>query len=55
MTKLLPALFAEICITVLGVVGLEHGLNGAIFAGCIAALAGLGGYSVKQAKSPEGK
>jgi len=55
MTKQLPALFAEVCITVLGVCALWQGLNGAIFATCIAALAGLGGYYIKQSKPPEPK
>lgn len=50
MTKLLPALFAEVCITILGIVALTTGLDGAIFASCIAALAGLGGYYIKSTK-----
>lgn len=50
MTKLLPTLFAEVCITVLGVIALSNGLDGAIFASCIAALAGLGGYYIRTTK-----
>lgn len=50
MIKLLPALFAEVCITMLGIVALMNGLDGAIFASCIAAIAGLGGYYVKTMK-----
>jgi len=52
MIKLLPALFAEVCITTLGVIALMNGLDGAIFASCVAALAGLGGYYVKNMNPP---
>jgi hypothetical protein len=53
MTKILPALFAEVCITTLGVIALMNGLDGAIFASCIGAVAGLGGYYINQNKTPQ--
>lgn len=49
IAKQLPALFAIVCITTLGVVALMKGMNGAIFASCIGALAGLGGYYINKA------
>lgn len=49
MTKILPVVFAEVAILILGVAALEYGMNGAIFASCIAALAGLGGFHLRQA------
>jgi len=52
MTKLLPVLFAEVCITILGGVALACGLDGPIFATTIAAIAGLGGYAIRQTKPP---
>lgn len=52
MIKLLPALFAEVCITALGIVALTNGLDGAIFASCIGAIAGLGGYYIRVNKPP---
>jgi ethanolamine transporter EutH len=52
MIKILPVLFAEICITILGGVALAYGLDGAIFATTIAAIAGLGGYSIRSTKPP---
>lgn len=48
--KQLTALFAEVCITVLGAIALSNGMDGAIFVACIGALAGLGGYYIKQSK-----
>jgi len=53
IAKQLPALFAEVCITVLGIVALSHGLDGAIFATCIGSLAGLGGYHLKVSQIPQ--
>lgn len=47
----LPSLLAEVGITILGLSALHHGLDGAIFAACIAALAGLGGYQIKALQS----
>jgi len=44
----LPALLAELFITLLGLSALHNGINGAIFATTIAALAGLGGYQIRQ-------
>lgn len=55
MIKILPALFAEVCITTLGIFALVNGLDGAIFASCIAAIAGLGGYYIKSTKPPTEK
>jgi hypothetical protein len=52
MIKLLPALFAIICITTLGVIALMNAMDGAIFASCIGAIAGLGGYYVKNMNPP---
>jgi len=53
ITKQLPAIIAEVCITILGAIALTNGLDGAIFAGCIAALAGLGGYHIKHMNTPQ--
>lgn len=50
ITKQLTALFAIVAITLLGAIALSNGQNGAIFTSCVAALAGLGGYYIKQAK-----
>jgi ethanolamine transporter EutH len=52
MIKLLPVLFAEVCITILGGVALAYGLDGAIFATTIAAIAGLGGYAIRKSGTP---
>jgi hypothetical protein len=52
ITKQLTALFAIVCITVLGAIALSMGMDGAIFASCIGAIAGLGGYFIKQIKPP---
>jgi hypothetical protein len=49
--KQLTAVLAEVCITVLGALALAHGLDGAIFASCVGAIAGLGGYYIKSANS----
>jgi hypothetical protein len=43
----LTAIVAEIAITTLGAIALSTGMDGVILAGCIAALAGLGGYQIK--------
>jgi hypothetical protein len=50
MVKQLPAIIAEVCITFLGVIALSNGLDGAIFVGCVGALAGLGGYHIRQSQ-----
>lgn len=47
ITSQLTAIVAEVAITTLGAIALSNGMDGAIFAGCIAALAGLGGYQLK--------
>jgi len=44
----ITAIVAEVCIAVLGAIALARGMDGAIFAGCIGALAGLGGYYIKR-------
>lgn len=38
------------CITILEIVALLQGINGAVFGFVIAALAGLGGYEIKVLK-----
>lgn len=53
ITKYLPALFAEVCITILGGVALSNGMDGAIFTSCVIALAGLGGYHIKSLATPQ--
>lgn len=53
MIKQLPALFAIVCITTLGVFALMSGLDGAIFLSCVGAVAGLGGYYIRTNKPPE--
>ena len=47
----LPSVLAEVGIIILGLAALRHGLDGAIFSACIAALAGLGGYQIKATSS----
>lgn len=44
----LTQIIAQLCITTLGAIALSQGMDGAIFAGCIAALAGLGGYAIRK-------
>lgn len=55
IAKQLSAIFAEVCITILGAIALSNGMDGAIFATCIGALAGLGGYYIRQLKEPPAK
>jgi hypothetical protein len=43
----LTAIVAEVAITTLGAIALTQGQDGAIFAACIGALAGLGGYQLR--------
>lgn len=52
LTKLLPQLFAIVCIAMLGIVALLQGIDGAIFATVVGALAGLGGYSIRTLSKP---
>lgn len=52
ISKQLTALFAIVAITVLGGLALAQGIDGAIFATVIAAIAGLGGYSIRNTKPP---
>lgn len=49
-TKVLTAI---ICITILEGIALFLGINGAIFGVAIAAIAGLGGYTIGQIKRPK--
>ena len=51
ITSQLTAIVAEVAITTLGAIALSQGMDGAIFAGCIAALAGLGGYQLRTTTS----
>lgn len=48
MTKLLPTLFSIVAITVLAGIAIGQGQDGAIFATSLGALAGLGGYAIRQ-------
>ena len=50
MTKLkcLTIMFAEFALMVLGIVALDNGLDGALFISVIAAISGLGGYTIKK-------
>jgi len=52
LSKQLTAVIAEIAIATLGAIALLQGMDGAIFAGCIGALAGLGGYQIRQNTIP---
>jgi hypothetical protein len=52
MIKILPALFGEVCLTTLGVIALMNGIDGAVFATLVVAIAGLGGYYVKNMNPP---
>jgi hypothetical protein len=52
MMKQLPGLFAEVCLTTLGVIALMNHLDGAIIFSVIGAVAGLGGYAIKANKPP---
>jgi len=45
---------AMVCITLLEVVALLQGINGAVFGIVIAALAGLGGYEIRAWKNRKG-
>jgi len=44
----ITSIIAIICITALEVVAITQGINGALLAGSIAIIAGLGGYAVKR-------
>jgi len=46
LEKQVATIVAEVCIMICGIAALANGLDGAIFASCITAIAGLGGYSV---------
>lgn len=47
--KCLTILFAEFAIMILGIVAIDHGVDGAIFVTCVGTIAGLGGYTIKKA------
>lgn len=52
----LCVIIAEVGITILGVTALWMGVDGAIFGIAIGALAGLGGYQIRQGRNkPNGK
>jgi len=44
-------ILAIICITILEIVAITQGVNGALLAGTIAVIAGLGGYQAHRVKS----
>jgi len=44
-------IIAILCITILEIVAITQGINGALLAGSIAIIAGLGGYQVHRQKS----
>ncbi len=49
----IATIIAILCITALEVVAITQGVNGALLAGSIAVIAGLGGYAVKRKVKPE--
>lgn len=46
-------ILAIICITALEIIALANGINGALLAGSIAIIAGLGGYAIKKKTTPK--
>lgn len=42
------SIIAILCITTLEIVAITQGINGALLAGSVAIIAGLGGYSIKR-------
>jgi hypothetical protein len=46
--RCLTIVFAEFAIMILGVVALYQGVDGAIFVTCVAAISGLGGYTIRK-------
>jgi len=44
------AIIAILCLTILEVVAIVQGINGALFGIVVSAIAGLGGYSVARAR-----
>jgi hypothetical protein len=46
--KCITVAFAELAIMVLGIAALKCGVDGAIFVTTVAAISGLGGYSIKK-------
>ena len=49
----LTTIIAILCITALEIVAISQGLDGALLAGSIAIIAGLGGYAVKRKVKPQ--
>lgn len=47
------SIIAILCITALEIVAITQGINGALLAGSVAIIAGLGGYAVKRKVKPE--
>lgn len=47
------SIIAILAITALEIVAIAQGINGALLAGSIAIIAGLGGYAVKRKRKPE--
>jgi len=47
------SIIAILCITALEIVAITQGINGALLAGSIAIIAGLGGYAIKRKVKPE--
>lgn len=45
-------ILAILCITALEIVAITQGIDGALLAGAIAIIAGLGGYAVKRKVKP---
>lgn len=46
-------ILAILCITALEIVAIANDINGALLAGSVAVIAGLGGYAVKRKVKPE--
>lgn len=47
------SIVAILCITALEIVAIANDINGALLAGSVAVIAGLGGYAVKRKVKPE--
>lgn len=49
----ITSIIAILCITALEIVAIANNINGALLAGSIAIIAGLGGYAVKRKVKPQ--
>jgi len=49
----ITSIIAILCITALEIVAIANNINGALLAGAIAVIAGLGGYAVRRKAKPE--